>query len=341
MNSEVIKFVAGGGKTTYSKNYLKENKNGLYLAFTNSVIEEINKKGYLAKTIDSLFTNFIIPKFCCIIPIISNCSKVTFVDNNKLPIYLKNVSQLKIDENGKVYNRGNMLSIDLNEDNRLLHAKKDFPNSKAIKYVFYENKLRLTHELRDGLCEYIIKNYSKELIELLNDRFDYIIIDEAQDLSGYRERFTKLLYDSNLKLILLGDDNQNIICGGKWFEKIPANKIKNVSYRCPDTNCEWIRNNLKIDIHGNSNKSTFNIINYNEIEIFNDGKKFLLYFSKSGKNKKIIENWKGPKDTIKSAKGRTIEVDIVIIGDKINNKNLYTAITRTTKNVFSTVKCSN
>ena len=62
MNSEIIKYVAGGGKTTYSANYLKNNKNGLYLAFTNSVIEDVSKKGFLSKTIDSLFISFIIPK---------------------------------------------------------------------------------------------------------------------------------------------------------------------------------------------------------------------------------------------------------------------------------------
>ncbi len=338
MNSQVIKFVAGGGKTTYSKKYLKENQNGLYLAFTNSVIDDINKKGYLSKTFDSFFTSFIIPKFCCIIPIISSCSKVTFVDNNKLPTYLKNVSNLKIDENGKIYNGKNIVRMDLKDDNILLHTKNWFPNSTALKFVFDKNKLRLTHILRDGLCEYIIKNFPTQLIELLKDRFDYIIIDEAQDLNGYRKSFAELLYNSDLKLILLGDDNQNINNGSKWFEGLKPNKVENTSYRCPETNCEWIRNNLKIDIYGNSNKSSFNIINYNEVEFYNDGKKFLLYFSNTNKNKKIIENWRGPKDTIKSAKGSTIDEDIVIIGNKINNKNLYTAITRTTKSVFSTVK---
>ena len=29
MNSKIIKFVAGGGKTTYSQKHLKENKNGI------------------------------------------------------------------------------------------------------------------------------------------------------------------------------------------------------------------------------------------------------------------------------------------------------------------------
>lgn len=340
MNSEVIKFVAGGGKTTYSKSYLKENKNGLYLAFTNSVISDISKKGYLSKTIDSLFTSFIIPKFCCLIPIINNCSKVTFVDNNELPLHLKNVSRLKMDENGKIYNGKKMLSIDINEDNNSLHLKEDFPNSKAIKYIFGKKSLRLTHELRSGLCEYIIKNYSEKLIELLSDRFDYIIIDEAQDLKGYREKFAEFLYNSGIKIILLGDDNQNINGGGSWFENLFADRVENKSYRCSETNCKWIRDNLNIDIYGNSNVSTFNIITYKEIEKYDNGERFLLYVSKSGKNKEVIEKWKGLKDTIRSAKGSTIESDIVIIGKKINKKNLYTAITRTTKNVYSTTSSS-
>ena len=44
MNSEVIKFVAGGGKTTYSIEYLRKNANGIYLAFTNSVVNDIRNK---------------------------------------------------------------------------------------------------------------------------------------------------------------------------------------------------------------------------------------------------------------------------------------------------------
>lgn len=338
MNSKIIKFVAGGGKTTYSENHLETYENGLYLAFTNSVIDDISRKGYLSKTIDSLFTSFLIPKFCCVIPIINNSSKVTFIDNNQLPTHLKNVSQIKLDENGKIYNKSKKICVDIHEKNEVLHQRTDFPNSKAIKYIFGKEKLRLTHELRSGLCDYIIKKYGNELIEILSSRFNYIIIDEAQDLKGYRKRFAELLYNSKIPLILLGDDNQNINGGDQWFESLKADYTKNISHRCPETNCRWIRENLKIDIHGNSNVCTFNIIKYDEAETYDNGIRFLLYTSKSGKNKEIIDKWNGPKATIKSAKGSTIKVDIVIIGDKINDKNLYTAITRTTKNVYSTVK---
>lgn len=338
MNSEIIKYVAGGGKTTYSANYLKNNKNGLYLAFTNSVVEDVSKKGFLSKTIDSLFISFIIPKLCCIIPLASNCSKVTFVENDKLPNYLKNVSQLRLDENGNIYNKSKKLDVNINTSNEFLHKMSDFPNSKAIKYIFDKNCLRLNHIFRSELCEYIIKTYPNEIIELLSDRFDFIIIDEAQDLSGYRETFANLLYNSHIKTIVLGDDFQNIINNGIWFEKLIADKYETKSHRCPETNCKWIRDNLNIEIYGNSNSSIFAIINYNEIKQYDDGEKFLLYFAQSPKNKEIIRNWSGPKDTIKSAKGKTINRDIVIIGNKMSDKNLYTAITRTTKNVYSTIK---
>lgn len=262
MNSKVIKFVAGGGKTTYSEKILESKQNGLYLAFTNSVIYDINKKGYLSKTVDSLFTSFIIPKFCCIIPLISNNSKVTFVDNNELPPYLKNVAQLKLDGSGKMFNKTKEINVNINEKNETLNKREDFPNSKAIKYIFGKEKLRLTHEFRAGLSEYIINKYPLELINILSSRFNYIIIDEAQDLKGYREKFAKLLYNSKIPLILLGDDNQNINGGGIWFENLSADQIENISYRCPEANCKWIRENLNINISGNSNIGSVNIISY-------------------------------------------------------------------------------
>lgn len=336
MNSKVYKYVAGGGKTTFSVDYLGKNKNGLYLAFTNSVVEAVSRKGYASKTIDSLFTSFIIPKFCCMIPLISNCSKISFVDNNKLQEYLKNVSQIRIDEDGMIYNRGKKIDVNLDVSNKTLHEMVDFPNSKALKYIFGKNSLLINHELRSGLCEYIIKKYPEKIIELLKYRFDYIIIDEAQDLNGYREKFAELLYKSSLKLIILGDDNQNINSGGKWFEKLPVYKNYDISYRCPETNCKWIRENLDIQITGNSNKSTIERISYDYLKQLDNNEYYLLYHSAQGKNKEIVDNWRGQKDTIKSAKGSTIEKNIVIIGKSLSKKNLYTAITRTTKSVLFT-----
>ena len=69
MNSKIIKVVAGGGKTTKSEKILRQQDNGLYLAFNNEVIDEMRLKGFICKTIDSLFSSYIIPKFTSVIPI--------------------------------------------------------------------------------------------------------------------------------------------------------------------------------------------------------------------------------------------------------------------------------
>ena len=340
MNSQVIKFVAGGGKTTRYEKILKKECNGLYLAFTNSVVKEINNLGYLSRTIDSLFQSFIIPKFTSIIPLIASGSKIKYIETDNLPSYQKGIANIKIDNEGNLYNVTKRLKIDINTKNTDLHNMNSNDSVGILKNIFSKKELRLTNSLRSDLSNYLISNYPKEIIEILNARFSYIIIDEAQDLKNYRENFAKLLYDSQIKLILLGDDNQNINGGGQWFESLQADEIKKESYRCPDNNCEWIRQKLNIEIYGNSDFSIFKHIDFNEILKYDDGVKSLLYNAKSGKNKEIIESWTGPKYTIKSAKGSTIHTDIVILGNTINKKNYYTAITRTTKNVYSTIiKC--
>lgn len=337
MNSKVIKFVAGGGKTTLSEEILHENNNGLYLAFTNSVVEDINNKGYLSRTIDALFTSFIIPKLISLIPIISTGSKLKFVDSTILANHLKGVANIKIDEDGNIYNKSKKLELNIDTSNEKLHSMTSKENIGFLKYIFAKNELRLTHELRSNLSSYLIKNHPDKIIDLLDKRFSLIIIDEAQDLKDYREKFAELLYNSKIKLFILGDDNQNINGGGTWFENLLATETKNQSFRCPENNCKWIRDNLNIDIFGNSDVSEFKIINFDEVKKHDDNTRTLLYSLKSGKNKDIIESWKGPKDTIKSAKGSTIYTDIVIIGTSINSRNYYTAITRTKFNVYSTI----
>ncbi len=338
MNSKVVKFVAGGGKTTLSKEIIKSNSNGLYLAFTNSVVKEINDEGYLSRTIDSPFQSFIIPKFTSLIPLIATGSKIISYESAELPDYQKGVANIWLDLDGNLYNKSKKLSINLNTSNKILHNMDSKDSIGFVKMIFRTNELRLTHEFRSNIALYLITNYSKEIINILNKRFDFIIIDEAQDLKDYREKFAKALYDSQIKLVLFGDDNQNINGGRNWFETLAANEMKIESHRCPENNCKWIRENLDVRINGNKNFSEFRIITYEDVLNYDDGKQVLLYVAYRGNdNKKIIDSWKGPKNTIKSAKGSTIDNNIVIIGSSLNKKNYYTAITRTTKNVYSTI----
>lgn len=79
MSLQVIKYVAGGGKTTRAINFLKNNKNGLYLAFNNKVVNDVESKGYLSMTIDSLFVSYILPKIKNLIPFFRKLQKFLIV----------------------------------------------------------------------------------------------------------------------------------------------------------------------------------------------------------------------------------------------------------------------
>ena len=337
MNSNVIKFVAGAGKTRYSEEYMNKNKNGIYLAFNNSVVDELKNKGFLCKTIDALFFSYIIPKFTSAIPLIANGAIINYSNSENAESFQKGRSNIKIEKDGSIYNQGKKTIINLNMKNEDLHKMRSFPNSFFIKSIFAKDSLNINDQQRAELSYYIIEKYANEVVEFLESRFSYIIIDEAQDLKGYREEFAKLIYNSNVKLILLGDDNQNINGGGEWFEKLKANENNTKTYRCTEKVCEWIRRNLEIEIYGNSNEGEYKVIDFSKILSLDDGKRVLLYSANTGKNKEIIQNWKGRKETIKKVKGSTIEEDVVIIGESLNKKNLYTAITRTKKNAYSSV----
>lgn len=337
MNSQVIKFVAGAGKTTFSEKHMKDNKNGLYLAFNNSVVDELKNKGYLCKTIDSLFASFIIPKLTCTIPIIANGARINYLDNELARDYQRGIANIKIHEDGKLYNKASDTNINLNMSNAYIYSLGNFKNSFFIRSIFAKDSLNINDQLRGELSQYIIKKYPDKVINFLEKRFSYIIIDEAQDLKFYREEFAKILYDSNLKLIILGDDNQNINGGGDWFQNLKPDLVENKTFRCSENICKWIRDNLHIEIFGVEKEGEYIRINNSNVLQYDDGNRVLLYHSNAGSNREIINNWRGTKQTIKKAKGSTIENDIVIVGGSLSVKNLYTAITRTTKNCYSTI----
>lgn len=338
MSSKVIKFVAGAGKTTKSLDIMKLSKNGLYIAFNNKIVDEVSNNGFLSKTIDSLFQCYIIPKIIAVIPLIGMGKKIVYCDSAALPKHLTNVRNIKIHNDGTIYNKSSKTSFSLFTPRDTFLKMKTIKNYNSIKYIFDDDQVRLTDEIRTDIAMFIIKNYSQIIIDILKARFDYIIIDEAQDLNNYREEFAKMLFDSSIQTIILGDDYQNINGGGNWFKNLKPDEICNKTFRCPEKNCKWIRENLSIEIYGVDKESIIKQILYCDVANYDDGNTLLLYPANSGENKNIINKWNGPKMTIKSSKGLTINDNIIIIGKTINKNNAYTAITRTTKNVYFTFK---
>lgn len=337
---EVYKCVAGAGKTTKCIEIMKERKNGLYLAYNNSVVNEMKEHGLLAMTIDSLFVSFIIPKIQNLIPIFANKKNIKLIiEVNEQYRYISNI---RLKEDGYFYHKNNRTFFNLQMKQKELKSYKTQKNYYAMSKIITEDEINLTHMLREDISNYILKKYDKEIVKMLYQRFDYIIIDEAQDLKSYKEKFAESIQKYGGEFIVLGDVNQNINGGGKWFEQLEGTAYKIKSKRVPNEICEWINTNLKIEIEGEKTNYKIEKIKLNEALNLDDGKRTMLYYSASGNEiKNIINNWKGPISTIKKIKGSTIKGDIVVVAKSLNKKDVYTAFTRTTQNCYYTcnIKC--
>lgn len=336
-SKKVIKCVAGSGKTTDSIKSMKSNKNGLYLAFNNKVVNEISNAGYLGLTIDSLFFSYILPKMLTFIPLAANCKGVVLnQEATRESIQKKNARNIKFNPDGTIKNQTSVVNATLNDTVASI-ATRNFPNRDALKYIF-NNELHVTYDQAGALGGFLINKYPEQILWILRSRFDYIIIDEAQDLKpGFREDFAKLLYDNDFPVRLLGDSNQNINGGGKWFTQLESDEEKNQSYRCPEGVCKWIRQVVGVDIYGKDSDGIVYRVTTDAVKDLDNSTRTLLYAKRTSGYAEYIDNWSGEVYTIKKAKGLTIDQDIVILANDLKTNNLYTAMTRTISNVYMTV----
>ena len=336
-SKRVTKCVAGSGKTTDSIKFMKSNKNGLYLSFNNKVVNEISNAGYLGLTIDSLFFSYILPKMLTFIPLAANCKGVVL--NHKSTgesIQKKNARNISFNLDGTIRNQTSVVNATLNDTVESITTRR-FPNHDALKYIF-NNEFRVTYDQAGALSGFLINKYPEQILWILRSRFDYIIIDEAQDLKpGFREDFAKLLYDNDFPVRLLGDSNQNINGGGDWFNQLNSNEENLRSCRCPEGVCEWIRQVVGIEIYGKDSDGIVRGVTADAVKDLDNSTRTLLYAKRTSGYAEYIDNWSGEVYTIKKAKGLTIKQDIVILANDLKTNNLYTAMTRTTNNVYTTV----
>lgn len=114
----------------------------------------------------------------------------------------------------------------------------------------------------------VLINGEREYINRINRFFDVIYIDEFQDLTAYDFEFALSLIECSIKVVFLGDFFQKTYSSSQvgnkgsrihssfelWKKKLSAfeweDRILSNSVRCPIKVCDFIRNEMGINIKG-------------------------------------------------------------------------------------------
>lgn len=185
MNNKLIIAAAGAGKTTYLiKKALKIEKNKKILITTYTIANENEIK----KKIIEL--NGFIP---------SNIKIITWFS-----FLLKHGAKpYKGCFNDKLYDRDIKGVILVN--------KKSAQYKSKIQLEYYFNQDWKIYSDKLSTFVYECNKQSKGLvIKRLENIFDYIFIDEMQDLAGYDLEILKLLFNSKINTLLVGDPRQTV-----------------------------------------------------------------------------------------------------------------------------------
>jgi len=275
MDKRVIFAVAGSGKTTYIIEELNEYTNSLLITFTvnnynNLKIKIIDKFGYLPQNI-RLYTYFTFLYSFCYKPFLL------------LKYRTKGISY-KINENR--YAQGTTRYIDKYQ--RLY-------SNRIAKFLEYNNIIN-------------------EIIQRIEKYFDNVFIDEVQDFAGHDFNFLMNLAKANIEMLFVGDFYQHTYDTSRDGKvnftlhddyQVYKSRFENIglvvdttslirSYRCSPSVCDFITNNLGIEIHSNIDKDTnvSLLIEQDEInDVINSNEVVKLFYNKHYTYNLYSSNW--------------------------------------------------
>lgn len=344
MDKTIILAAAGSGKTYYIAHDFKIEENVILISFTNSNVNNIRLE--------------VMRRFNGSLP--SNVQIMTF-DSFVYNYLIKPIEPLFLQEKSRGID---IRSVPI-EDSRDCRYIKDKHCSHYINkhnefYVSRLGKLFLKFN----------KDRQKLIINRLERYCDAMYIDEFQDYNGYDFKVIKFLLEkTNVKVTAVGDINQSCLvplrCRGNSISKQPFYTINNIdefksklsdkiifdetslisSRRVPKATCEFISNNLGIDIQSSSSENN-SIIYLENIEEITD-------VIKNDNIPKLVWN-KGVKNPLGSkyinwsySKGDTYAKSCIILTTKTDNidnwrditsiktKNaLYVALTRSKGDIY-------
>lgn len=238
-NNYFLHAVAGSGKTTkLVKLALRaKNKKILITTYTNKNTNEIKNKiiekfGYVPENIEvKTWFGFLLSD--CIRPYQRVLGLTTRVSDMYFTVQ---------DPHNKKLPNGTIIKTAKRED--------------GIKYYINKENKIYSCFLSDFACSCNHKTKGA-LIKRIEKCYDYIFVDEAQDLSGWDFSFLDLLLHSNSKILIVGDMRQNLFDTHKsnknkkyaenlhlYFidkqkQKLGKLKEMNISYRCNQIICDF------------------------------------------------------------------------------------------------------
>jgi DNA helicase-2/ATP-dependent DNA helicase PcrA len=327
MDKRIILAVAGSGKTTYLVKNIPKDKRLLLLTYTD------------ANTLN--LRNNIIKEFGCFPENISLKTYFSFLYSFCIQPFLKDDYKL----NGLIFKQN--LNKYAKDDKRYLTKKGNLFYNRAAKFA----------EIKD-----IYNNIQKRLEKY----YQYLFIDEIQDFAGHDFNLLEKISCSNLNMLYVGDFYQHTFDTSRDgnvkqslhqnYEQYKNNfdKLNFVvdettlmkSYRCSPKTCEYITNNLNINIksHGNASTEIKYITNKSEIDdIIRNDNIIKLFYKQHYIYKCKSRNWG-------DCKGENIFNDVCVVLNKISLEHylkgklkdllpqtlnkLYVAISRAHRNVY-------
>ena len=213
----VINAVAGSGKTTTiiaSLRYIPLDKSVIFLAFNKSIVEEIKLKvptNVKVQTFHSLGVSSIYKAY----------KNKSTLDNNKIYDIINNLAprwsmtdkkQIDGDYKGRIKKIVDLSRLSLSTDIETLkdmcykHQIDIFDTEieRALKIINDANNDISTFDFTDMI--YWPSNYNHFVL----DKYDYVFVDECQDLNKTQHKLIQKISHDNTRCILVGDRNQAI-----------------------------------------------------------------------------------------------------------------------------------
>ncbi len=330
MDRRLMLAVAGSGKTTYIINKLDLEHRFLIVTYTDNNVAHIKKA--------------IIKKFGYEPQNITLLSYFQFLIRVCYRPFLKS----KIKANGIIWKMPAPNTLKLKRTNDLFYMTQN-------GYLYHNRIAKLCQER----CLVFVKNRLERF-------YDYFMFDEIQDLGGHDFNFVIRLLPLNINVLFVGDFFQHTFDTSKdgntnkglyddikkYLQKWNKSKLiidtttLNSSHRCSPTICDFVTNELGINIksHRKDNEYIQLISNKEQaIKLYQDDTKVKLFFSDSRKYNCYSYNWgasKGLDDfvdiciilnatTLKAYKNKKLTE----LAPSTRNK-LYVACTRAKGNIF-------